>query len=53
MDKIKIPYTACYELDIKDFSEFIQRDLLRLKVPKDKWINDIGDNLYYYIENYI
>lgn len=52
MDKIKIPYTAYYDLDIKDFSEFIKKELLEITLDKYSWIYDIGDNLYYYLENY-
>ena len=52
MDIIEIPYIAYHKLNINDFSKFIQEYLLKLKVPKDNWINDIGDNFYYYLENY-
>ena len=50
MDIIKLPYTSYLELSVKDFSEFIQNELLEENVPKDSWYNDIGDNIYYYLE---
>lgn len=52
MDKIKIPYTAYHKLDIKDFSEFIKKELLESTLDKYSWIYDIGDNLYYYLAQY-
>ena len=52
MDIIKLPYTSYLELSVKDFSEFIQNELLEENVPKDSWHNDIGDNIYYYLEEY-
>ena len=52
MDIIKLPYTSYLELSIKDFSEFIQNELLEENVPKDSWRDDIGDNIYYYLERY-
>lgn len=45
MDIIKLPYL---ELSVKDFSEFIQNELLEENVRHD----DIGDNIYYYLERY-
>lgn len=52
MDIIKLPYTSYLEVNIKDFSEFIQNELIKEKVAKDRWIDDIGDNIYYYLEEY-
>ena len=52
MDIIKLPYTSYLEVNIKDLSEFIQNDLLKEKVPRDGWHDDIGDNIYYYLEGY-
>ena len=52
MDIIKLPYTSYLELSIKDFSEFIQNELLEENVPKDSWYDDIYDNIYYYLEEY-
>lgn len=52
MDIIKLPYTSYLELSVKDFSEFIQNKLLEERVPKDSWHDDIGDNIYYYLEEY-
>ena len=52
MDIIKLPYTSYLDLSVKDFSEFIQNELLEENVPKDSWYNDIGDNIYYYLEEY-
>ena len=52
MDIIKLPYTSYLELSVKDFSEFIQNELLEENVPKDSWHDDIGDNIYYYLEEY-
>ena len=52
MDIIKLPYTSYLELSVKDFSEFIQNELLKENAPKDIWYNDIGDNIYYYLEEY-
>lgn len=52
MDIIKFPYTSYLEISVKDFSEFIQNKLLEEKVPKDSWHDDIGDNIYYYLEEY-
>ncbi len=52
MDIIKLPYTSYLEVNIKDLSEFIQNDLLKEKVPRDSWHDDIGDNIYYYLEGY-
>lgn len=52
MDIIKLPYTSYLEISVKDFSEFIQNKLLEEKVPKDSWHDDIGDNIYYYLEEY-
>ena len=52
MDIIKLPYTSYLDLSVKDFSEFIQNDLLKEKIPKDSWYDDIGDNIYYYLERY-
>lgn len=52
MDTINIPYTTYLEVNVKDFSEFIQNDLLKEKVPRDSWHDDIGDNIYYYLEGY-
>lgn len=52
MDIIKLPYTSYLEVNVKDLSEFIQNELLEEKFPKDCWIDDIGDNIYYYLEEY-
>lgn len=52
MDIIKLPYTSYLEVNVKDLSEFIQNDLLKEKVPRDSWHDDIGDNIYYYLEGY-
>ena len=52
MDIIKLPYTSYLELSVKDFSEFIQNELLKEDTPKDSWYYDISDNLYYYLEEY-
>lgn len=52
MDIIKLPYTSYLEVNVKDLSEFIQNDILKEKVPKDSWHDDIGDNIYYYLEGY-
>ena len=52
MDIIKLPYTSYIEVSIKDFSEFIQNELLKENIPKDSWYDDIGDNIYYYLERY-
>lgn len=52
MDIIKLPYTSYLDLSIKDISEFIQNKLLEERVPKDSWHDDIGDNIYYYLEEY-
>ena len=52
MDIIKLPYTSYLELSVKDFSEFIQNELLEEKVPRDSWYDDIYDNIYYYLEEY-
>lgn len=52
MDTIKLPYTSYLEVNVKDFSEFIQNKLIEEKVSKDRWIDDIGDNIYYYLEGY-
>lgn len=52
MDIIKLPYTSYLDLSVKDFSEFIQNELLKENVPKDNWHDDIGDNIYYYLERY-
>lgn len=52
MDIIKLPYTSYLEVSIKDLSEFIQNDLLKENVPRDNWHDDIGDNIYYYLERY-
>ena len=52
MDIIKLPYTSYLEVNVKDLSEFIQNDLIEEKFPKDCWIDDIGDNIYYYLEKY-
>lgn len=49
MDIIKLPYTSYLDLSVKDFSEFIQNELLKEKVPRDSWH---GDNIYYYLERY-
>ena len=46
MDIIKLPYTSYLELNVKDFSEFIQNELLEENVPKDNWHDDIGCLLY-------
>lgn len=50
MDIIKLPYTSYLDLSVKDFSEFIQNELLEEKVPRDSWHG--GDNIYYYLERY-
>lgn len=52
MDIIKLPYTSYLEVNVKDLSEFIQNKLIEEKVSKDRWIDDIGDNIYYYLEGY-
>ena len=52
MDIIKLPYTSYLDLSVKDFSEFIQNELLKEKAPRDSWHDDIGDNIYYYLERY-
>ena len=52
MDIIKLPYTSYLELSVKDFSEFIQNELLKEDTPKDSWYYDIYDNIYYYLEEY-
>lgn len=52
MDTIKLPYTSYLEVNVKDLSEFIQNKLIEEKVSKDRWIDDIGDNIYYYLEGY-
>jgi hypothetical protein len=52
MDIIKLPYTSYLEVNVKDLSEFIQNELIEEKFPKDCWIDDIGDNIYYYLEGY-
>lgn len=52
MDIIKLPYTSYLEVNVKDLSEFIQNELIEEKVSKDRWIDDIGDNIYYYLEGY-
>lgn len=52
MDIIKLPYTSYLEVNVKDLSEFIQNELIEEKFPKDCWIDDIGDNIYYYLEKY-
>lgn len=52
MDTINIPYTTYLEVNVKDFSEFIQNELLEEKFPRDRWIDDIGDNIYYYLEGF-
>ena len=52
MDIIKLPYTSYLELSVKDFSEFIQNELLEENAPKDSWYDDIYDNIYYYLEEY-
>ena len=52
MDIIKLPYTSYLELSVKDFSEFIQNELLKENAPKDSWYDDISDNIYYYLERY-
>lgn len=52
MDIIKLPYTSYLEVNVKDLSEFIRNELLEEKFPKDCWIDDIGDNIYYYLERY-
>lgn len=52
MDTINIPYTTYLEVNVKDFSEFIQNELIEEKVPRDSWHDDIGDNIYYYLEGY-
>lgn len=52
MDIIKLPYTSYLEINVKDLSEFIQNKLIEEKVPRDSWHDDIGDNIYYYLEGY-
>ena len=52
MDIIKLPYTSYLDLSIKDFSEFIQNELLKENAPKDSWYDYISDNIYYYLERY-
>lgn len=52
MDIIKLPYTSYLEINVKDLSEFIQNELIEEKVPRDSWHDDIGDNIYYYLEGY-
>ena len=52
MDIIKLPYTSYLDLSVKDFSEFIQNELLKENAPKDSWYDDIYDNIYYYLERY-
>ena len=52
MDIIKLPYTSYLDISVKDFSEFIQNELLEEKVPRDSWHDDIGDNIYYYLKRY-
>ena len=52
MDIIKLPYTSYLEINVKDLSEFIQNELLEEKLPRDRWIDDIGDNIYYYLERF-
>ena len=52
MDIIKLPYTSYLDLSVKDFSEFIQNELLEENVPKDNWHDDIGDNIYYYLTRF-
>ena len=52
MDIIKLPYTSYLDVNVKDLSEFIQNDLLKEKVPRDSWHDDIGDNIYYYLEGF-
>ena len=52
MDIIKLPYTSYLDLSVKDFSEFIQNELLKENTPKDSWYDDISDNIYYYLERY-
>lgn len=52
MDIIKLPYTSYLEVKVKDLSEFIQNELLEEKLPRDRWIDDIGDNIYYYLEGF-
>ena len=52
MDIIKLPYTSYLEVNVKDLSEFIQNELLEEKLPRDRWIDDIGDNIYYYLERF-
>lgn len=49
MDIIKLPYTSYLEVNVKNLSEFIQNELIEEKFPKDCWIDDIGDNIYYYL----
>ena len=51
MDIIKLPYTSYLEINVKDLSEFIQNDLLKEEVPRDSWHDDIGDNIYYKIND--
>ena len=52
MDIIKLPYTSYLEINVKDLSEFIQNKLIEEKVPRDSWHDNIGDNIYYYLEGY-
>ena len=52
MDIIKLPYISYLDLSVKDFSEFIQNELLKENAPKDSWYDDISDNIYYYLERY-
>lgn len=52
MDIIKLPYTSYLEINVKDLSEFIQNELIEEKVPRDSWHDNIGDNIYYYLEGY-
>ena len=52
MDIIKLPYTSYLDLSVKDFSEFIQNELLKENATKDSWYDDISDNIYYYLERY-
>ena len=52
MDIIKLPYTSYLEVNVKDLSEFIQNDLLKEKILRDSWHDDIGDNIYYYLKGY-
>lgn len=52
MDIIKLPYTSYLEVNVKDFSEFIQNELLKENFPKNRWHDDICDNIYYYLGKY-